>query len=195
VAFLFEQHSRGTTRDRLRSNQCSSHATGHAAEAQCLGGPEARRVTEHFEVVVDTYRLQGTSHRNVTGPVAVRLGDAWFPEREWNDFPVIVLGWWVRQLPDLAQGIDGEFAFMDGPFRFSVIFEAGGARIVFEDLHADQLRVVSEAAISADVVAGAIAAAAKGVVKACEGRGWTSCDIDELRMGAISGQREQRVMR
>jgi len=154
---------------------------GHATQRRWLGGPEARRMTEQFEVVVDTYRLQGASHWNVTGPLAVRLGDAWFPEREWNDFPVIVLGWWVSQLPDLAQGIDREFAFMDGPFRFSVIFEAGGARIVLEDLRADPPRVVSEAAIPADVVAGAIAAAAKEVVKACEGRGWTSCDIDELR--------------
>jgi len=53
-----------------------------------------------------------------------------FPATDWNDFVVVVLGWWIAQVLPLRCGFEGEaeLRFMDGPFRIRIVnhgYEAG----------------------------------------------------------------------
>jgi hypothetical protein len=134
-----------------------------------------------FEVVVDARRLDGGEHGTVTGPLALRLDGLWFPERNWRDFPVIVLGWWLRECASLAPGQDREFLFMDGPFRFRVSWPTGLPEIAFEDLHGDAPSVVATGGVPLPGIVAAVSDAAKDVVAACERRGWAGRDLEQLR--------------
>lgn len=45
-------------------------------------------------------------------------GNLAFPEDVWDDFPVIVVGWWLKALADYVQGFQDtiDLLFMDGDF-------------------------------------------------------------------------------
>lgn len=62
---------------------------------------------------------------NFTGAIALQFGSAYFPERGWNDFPIIILRWWLKELLRLWHGElknrqSVECLFMDGDFYFDV---------------------------------------------------------------------------
>lgn len=46
--------------------------------------------------------------------------DIFFPEKGWDDFSVIVMGWWLGKCRDIREGNTAVFYFMDGPFYFEV---------------------------------------------------------------------------
>ncbi len=62
---------------------------------------------------------------NITGVIYLQVGDVHFPEPDWNDFPVIILRWWLKELlrlwhGELKSGESIECLFMDGDFYYSV---------------------------------------------------------------------------
>ena len=60
-----------------------------------------------------------SSTETVTGIVYFSCGSIAFPEDVWDDFPVIIVGWWLNNLAEYLSGDDGrsvELGFMDGPF-------------------------------------------------------------------------------
>ena len=57
----------------------------------------------------------------ITGTLFVELGGNAFPDAGWSDFPVVVLGWWVRAALALQRtGAPTSFMFMDGPFELEL---------------------------------------------------------------------------
>jgi hypothetical protein len=54
----------------------------------------------------------------IFGEIAVRVAEKQFPGPGWNDFIVVVLGWWSEQCTGLLRGSNhaAELRFMDGPF-------------------------------------------------------------------------------
>lgn len=41
----------------------------------------------------------------------------YYPDKKWDDFGEVILGWWLNAALRLARGTDeDEFVFMDGPF-------------------------------------------------------------------------------
>ena len=61
----------------------------------------------------------------ITGEIYVANNGHYFPEKGWNDFPVIILGWWVNSfLGYIKSDLSAfEFCFMDGPYKL-VYFES-----------------------------------------------------------------------
>lgn len=56
-----------------------------------------------------------------TGHIAIHVADKSFPGPEWNDFIIVVIGWWVNELLKLSSGERyGELLFMDGPYKVSL---------------------------------------------------------------------------
>ena len=81
----------------------------------------------NVSVHVDAASLQTSSSRRVFGKLSVLVNGAYFPFEEWDDFVVIVLGWWVEALPMLHVATrKTHFSFMEGPYEF-VITPSGGA--------------------------------------------------------------------
>jgi hypothetical protein len=133
-----------------------------------------------FEVAVDPEHLSGAPYKDVTGLLAVRLGQVWFPERSWSDFPVIVLGWWLGEAARLSEDVDGEFRFMDGPFGFRARKGPGGVRVTLEDMRGPSPSSVLEATVPQHMFCSAIQEASAVIFEACRNRGWESCDLGAL---------------
>lgn len=55
----------------------------------------------------------------ITGEIYFEDNNNFFPEKGWNDFPAIILGWWINSyLNFIRENLKTfEFCFMDGPFK------------------------------------------------------------------------------
>lgn len=42
------------------------------------------------------------------------------PEKDWNDFPLIILGWWLDEIIKLEFEGAAKLSFMDGPFFVAI---------------------------------------------------------------------------
>lgn len=66
--------------------------------------------------------LEKTLHKsetgNISGEIFFKIDDDYFPEKNWNDFPVDILCWWIDSFIEFyTQKKDSvELYFMDGPF-------------------------------------------------------------------------------
>lgn len=49
-----------------------------------------------------------------------QIGSVFFPEEKWDDFSVVVLGWWLQEACCIKPGRRSIFRFMDGPYYFEV---------------------------------------------------------------------------
>lgn len=122
--------------------------------------------------------------RNVTGTVFFEFGAFQFPERNWNDFVVVILGWWLDATTKLMAAGEGEteLYFMDGPYslRISIVGDSfivrrGRDEVVTEgepfELEVDALTFLQ-----------AIRDASTSVLTACASRAWATADIEALRL-------------
>ncbi len=71
-------------------------------------------------VSVDITTLSRGKSGAITGVIRLALGPLSFPDDSWNDFPVILLTWWLQALHALRTGSasQAECHFMDGPHIF-----------------------------------------------------------------------------
>lgn len=143
--------------------------------------PENRAAS--FAVRTDASALRRPARGSITGPLSLEIGGDAFPEPGWNDFPVVVLGWWIRAVLDLQRtGASCSCMFMDGPFEFEL--KRAGASVwelrLLERRVAAVHVVRSERVNPAEVLL-AVDAAADAVLKVCSERRWSSRDVDELQ--------------
>lgn len=131
-----------------------------------------------MRILVDPSSMEATGSRAAVGKICLADGEAFFPDRGWFDFPVVILRWWLEALARLSSGASGreELRFMDGPFRVEI---EGGA-------DAASYRLIGPAGAREGVLLLApffaqARAAGLRVVDACDTRGWQSTDIDRLR--------------
>lgn len=67
----------------------------------------------------DDLRRQLQARRPVVCPIFVEIGSLRFPNEQWSDFPVVILGWWMEGSVALQSGTSAEavFRFMEGPYE------------------------------------------------------------------------------
>jgi hypothetical protein len=119
--------------------------------------------------------------RSITGQCAVRAGGEVFPEREWSDFVVVVLGWWLRALAAAEAGEAAELSFMDGPYRVRVEpINGGAARLEFVHERLSGTTSEAQATVSLRQALEACQLAASTVLDACHERGWSGPEVEEL---------------
>lgn len=131
----------------------------------------------------ETLTISGS--RAINGVISLRVEDCYFPEREWSDFPVIILKWWLDEMSLLWRGQQGDkdgirCAFMDGDFYFTVT-ERNGERWLIEcvkGLPGERTGLVGEAG-RLTIIREVISCASQ-VVAACQTRGWKTQEINEL---------------
>ncbi len=147
--------------------------------------------TLNIHVDIDTLR-KGES--NITGVISLQVGDVYFPEQDWNDFPVIVLGWWLTELLRLwhgelkaAEGV--QCLFMDGDFYYTV--SARGERWLIEcvDGRPDG-EVVAEAEVDRTEFMKQIINSATQTLNACRAHRWHTADTKALAVMVKRGARE-----
>lgn len=64
------------------------------------------------------------SKSSLFGDIYFEFQGTSFPEKNWNDFILIILHWWLEALKKLPKDAETEFHFMDGSFEISVKLEA-----------------------------------------------------------------------
>lgn len=128
-----------------------------------------------FDVDIDCTTLERSRSGAITGKLSVAFGGAWFPERQWYDFPVVVLDWWLAALLRLSTG-EAQLRFMDGPFLVVLSLQKDGSCKLegVEDRRAP--RVVIDAEVSFQHLVDSIARAAQLVCETCIEKGWSGDD-------------------
>lgn len=147
---------------------------------------------ESVEIVVVPRSLDRSTAGGITGPIWLRHGGcaeraADFPEANWVDFPVVILGWWLTELGMLARGGTKRAAcrFMDGPVYFTAA-DAGPTllrvRCLERRMNMDGDAVEAEFVVVAAKLYASVRAAALAVLAECDRRGWSDDrDVDALR--------------
>jgi hypothetical protein len=129
------------------------------------------------EAVVDTENMARGGMGSITGPVFLRFEGGAYPEEGWNDFPVVILGWWLEGiaafLNDGSQSFSGRF--MDGPYEFTVRrLTSQVAEVSWRSSQA------SPSTVDVSSLSQSLAAAGASVAHACRRNGWRSPDVDTL---------------
>lgn len=78
-----------------------------------------------FDIFIDEESIkvsQGSFYEQVLGSISLCIGEEkYFPDKNWNDFILIILEWWSNELFKVIYDLEAEFFFMDGSFYFRVI--------------------------------------------------------------------------
>ena len=84
----------------------------------------------------------------ITGEIYFEINGQYFPEKGWNDFPAIILSWWIQEFLKFKRYKEKniEFMFMDGPFSLKGKIVEEKCEIFFIGLEIDEkcIAVVNE---------------------------------------------------
>jgi hypothetical protein len=133
-------------------------------------------------LVVEPGTLKPGHKGPVTGGVWLSVGGRDFPASKWNDFVVVVLGWWAKAMHELVQGRVNhvEVHFMDGPYLVELnnrspsewdlrLVETGGL---------NKLR--AQTSIAPGPLVESVMAASEAVLRECRKMSLWSVDTDAL---------------
>jgi hypothetical protein len=79
-----------------------------------------------FRIIADLderrFSQAGRSLAQGVIPLHVSAGDVSFPSSDWDDFGVVILGWWLREFGDFMRGDQAVavLRFMDGPYEIEI---------------------------------------------------------------------------
>jgi hypothetical protein len=139
------------------------------------------------QVKVGSTNIARTARGAVVGPIWIAASDPGvaFPEVDWSDFPVILLGIWIPALRRLSShGRAAECHFMDGPYRFTVsTADAATWRVAcFETRETPSVaNAVAEWFTGSAALLESAVSAGKTMLGYCDARGWWNDDTDRLR--------------
>ena len=138
-----------------------------------------------FAVEIDQESIEKSENGSITGSIWLQMDDTAFPEQRWNDFVVVVLGWWTNEAAALIAGTKrrGEFMFMDGPFSVDVSAEDERWKLECNRRRRNGKTLEHHAAVAVSDAAAALVRAADTVLARCEEARWKSPDIEELQRG------------
>jgi hypothetical protein len=127
-----------------------------------------------------TFRKSGRG--SITGEISVRLGNEAFPDARWNDFVVVIMGWWLEEIHKLTTGVASisYCRFMDGPYWFSVGSGRGGNLLVRCMDDKNGVKCVSEGLCTRESVLSSVLFAADLTIRKCQDESWLSSVLESL---------------
>ena len=169
-----------TAGDRVRVRGEATGARVSEQEDQQSSRMASRMTAAPFRIEVDATSLRRSQGGLITGTVAIRVGGRHFPDHEWSDFVVVVLGWWCSEFAKLMNRRRGEgvFAFMDGPYEVRVSLAEAG--IVGVEFFRDDRPVGGRMLATLEAVQRAMMSASRQVLDACRAREWDEADVRTL---------------
>jgi hypothetical protein len=134
---------------------------------------------QNVAVIADPSTLSMSSHGSITGVIAIRTENTFFPEARWRDFPVVILGWWLAPVSRIVAGTSRvwECRFMDGPLSLHLEQQNSDAWTL-QGRHSGHTEVT--ATISCRAFIHSLLEAAQHLAQECRQRGWTNRDIETL---------------
>lgn len=140
-------------------------------------------------LTIDSATIDARASRPALGCIHISMDGVEFPSADWDDFIVVVVGWWTKAVCKIISGSSGHEVvdFMEGPHSVEIEKAADGI-LRFRGLTGDGRRkVFAEADEDATSFAKDLLRQAKAVLTACKEKGWISPDLDELKssVGAL----------
>lgn len=139
---------------------------------------------EPFHIIIDLGSLE-RSRGAITGRIHVSNATSTFPEPEWNDFVVVILGWWLDAAAQIFDGRqrDVQFQFMDGPFSIAVSSRTGLTLELTLQAGPKRRRTGETWTCEAEAVRRELLRSARTVLATCSANGWKTDDTAALEHG------------
>lgn len=133
-----------------------------------------------MKINFDGKSLEISRRKVITGIISIEVGNAFFPERNWNDAIVSVLNSWIQNMIQiLSSGYnEAQFIFFDGPFYF-VIRKKTDQSVV--ELFRDS-RSIETYNLDIRKFGYNLLKTSQEVIKEIDRRGWESEDGKQLRI-------------
>lgn len=139
---------------------------------------DERSATTPFRFVLDPRSIKQSSSGSVTGQLHVEFDGAAFPDESWDDFVVVILGWWCEATKELTSGEANavQLEFMDGPFHVSMEHDPRDPDFVLVRSNQDSL----EARVLMAEVQASLLEAAERALAYCDSETISDPDVDFL---------------
>jgi hypothetical protein len=137
-----------------------------------------------IQIRLDLASLRRSSTGMVSSILFVEVNGFCFPEHSWNDFPVIVLGWWLDEAFHMCVGSASvrELLFMDG--RFSLrISKIRGKECTLSFMDSSNVVFEKTSVLWRNLVDG-IVVSARQLYYECIRREWRDNDVELLKVRA-----------
>lgn len=131
-----------------------------------------------FSVFCEPRSLRRSTRGTISGAVYVDFDGTPFPDEEWTDFVVVILGWWLEEI--LTAKVGMILRFTEGPYLVRAR-DADGENLVLDCIESRRTdRVRLSAMMRLDEVRNEIRRAGRMVFSECQRRGWSCSDVDRL---------------
>lgn len=132
----------------------------------------------NLKIHIDPLSVESSSHGQVTGKLVLEIEDKYFPDKDWNDFVLIVLHWWIEAIKSLKYEDDIFLRFMDGPYGWKLHRQS--ADIFHVTYVVSDKEIVSNVTLLSSEISKEIYRAASIIVKDCFDKGWGSRELEML---------------
>jgi len=135
-----------------------------------------------MRIVFDPASLHQSRRGAITAVVYLDFGaDQQFPVAGWNDFVVVVAGWWLAALEELAGASrEAKLRFMDGPYWIAATRDSDTVRLrCTEDRSGAEAS--GELVTSWEEFRREVRRLADDAFQACANQGFQSPDLEKLR--------------
>jgi len=125
------------------------------------------------------------SRSKITSEICFIIEDQFFPEKNWNDFVVVILTWWLHSLKKLMLSVDRspcDFSFMDGPLLVrgkKIDNDIINLEFVREKLNGDEIQLTARCSVNQ--LRKSLIGAARKTVKIIEAKMWDTEETRKLR--------------
>ena len=122
---------------------------------------------------------------SIIGVIWLTIGDWDFPQVGWDDFVVVILGWWLQEILQVLIGCRERVLcrFMDGSYLFDILpLDDETVSVKFYKDWDSQAagQYLREVMCKTQSVASAILSAARTAIEICVSNGWLGRDLDTL---------------
>lgn len=134
-------------------------------------------------IVFEPDTFERSDNGTITGVIYFDFGDFQFPEIRWNDFVVVIVGWWIEAMLRLSNGLTRieDLKFMDGPLKVRITTN-GNRSCTVECIDNGRGSVVEYSKTSSiDELLSAAMHTGSLLLGVCEANNWCSEDLNLLK--------------
>lgn len=143
-------------------------------------------------LIVETETFIARQVGPVTANIWINVNGSEFPKHGWNDFVVVLLGWWATALLRLIHNVTGQETvyFMDGPYAVEIVKVASGT-LQFRMLEGpDRKREVSVGEGEVKILITDLTSQSRKILDLCRLHDWWSADAETLETKLVELEHE-----